>query len=151
MTHSSLSFRPMQEDDLDKIDAIEQKATPHPWKTAHFRDSLTSGHLCLIAEKDGEVIGYAVLMIVLDEAHLLILTVAREYQKQGYGQRIMDHLTSVAQNQQCITVLLEVRESNQAAFSLYLNSGFCEIGQRRNYYADTGEDAIIMALDIQDY
>ena len=141
----------MNEDDLPQVCTIEQEASPHPWKAGHFADSLKSGHQCIVAEQDDQIIGYAILMLVVDEAHLLILTVAKAHQKQGKGQQIMEHLTSLAVEKQCITLLLEVRESNHTAFNLYLNSGFCEIGQRRNYYADTGEDAIIMAQDIQYY
>lgn len=149
MTISPLSFRAMNESDLDRVDLIERQASPHPWKIAHFVDSLKSGYQCIVVENDDRIIGYAVLMLVVDEAHLLILTVAREYQGQGVGQKIMDYLTDLAVSKQCSTLLLEVRETNRVAFSLYLNSGFCEVGQRRNYYADTGEDAVIMALDLQ--
>ncbi|OED45000.1 ribosomal-protein-alanine N-acetyltransferase [Endozoicomonas sp. (ex Bugula neritina AB1)] len=151
MTTTPLSFRAMIEDDLDQVCSIEQQASSHPWKASHFADSLRSGYQCIIAEENNEIVGYAVLMLVVDEAHLLILTVAREHQKKGNGQKILEHLTALASDKECSTLLLEVRESNQTAFNLYLNSGLCEIGQRRNYYADTGEDAIIMALDLQYY
>jgi len=147
-TSPTLVFRPMTEDDLDTVEQIEKKASMHPWDRSHFVSSLTSGYQGIIAEEGGRVIGYAMLMHVLDESHLLILTVARNAQKKGYGKAIMAYLFTMLKARQCTTLLLEVRESNEAAFGLYLNMGFSEIGQRPNYYADTGEMAIVMALDI---
>ncbi len=141
----------MKECDLPQVCACEQLASPHPWKESHFVDSLKSGYTCIIAERGGEIIGYAIMMIVMDEAHLLIITIDKDHQRQGYGHQLIEHLTSIAINKKCITLLLEVRETNESAFQLYLNNGFCEIGQRPRYYADTGEDAIVMALDLQPY
>ena len=147
----SLTFRPMTEVDLNIVEAIEKEASMHPWDRSHFVSSLASGYQGIIAEEEGRVVGYAMLMHVLDESHLLILTVDRPEQNKGYGKAIMTHLLTTLKAQQCSILLLEVRESNESAFGLYLNMGFSEIGHRPNYYADTSEAAIVMALDVSHY
>ena len=150
MTSLPINFRAMTRNDLEQVTAIEQRSTPHPWRKNHFADSMESGYQCLVAELNGEVIGHAVIMIAVDQADLLIITIDQSHQGKGYGQQLLNHVMEVADNQRCHTLLLEVRRSNNKAFNLYLNMGFSEIGIRRNYYpaGDSREDAIIMAMDL---
>ena len=153
MTILPISFRAMTREDLQQVTAIEQRSTPHPWRESHFADSMKSGYQCLVAELDGKVMGHAVMMIAVDQADLLIITIDQAYQGKGYGQQLLNHVMEVASEKLCHTLLLEVRCSNNKAFNLYLNTGFSEIGIRKNYYpAGKGwEDAIIMALDLSAY
>lgn len=146
-----LSFRKMTEQDLPCVMAIESGAGPNPWKEKNYLDSLQSGYLCAIAELDGETVGQAVVMCAGGEASLLIITIDQQHQGKGFGHQLMKHLIEQA-SKQAETLFLEVRISNKAAFHLYLNEGFSEIGRRRNYYPATAErkaeDAIVMALDL---
>lgn len=153
MTSLPISFRAMTRNDLPQVTAIEQSSTPHPWRESHFADSIKTGYQCLVAELDGKIIGHAVIMIAVDQADLLIITIDQAFQGQGYGQQLLNQVMEVASEKQCHTLLLDVRQSNNKAFNLYLNTGFSEIGIRRNYYPAGGgrEDAIIMAMDLSAY
>lgn len=151
MTRSTLTFRPMQTNDLEQVNAVEQQSATHPWRKAHFADSLESGYICELAVIDHHVAGHCVMMMVSGEASILILTVAKNYQRQGIGRQLLQHMIEKAVQAGCETILLEVRRSNRKAFSLYLNEGFSEIGIRKNYYpmGNSHEDAIVMAMETQ--
>jgi ribosomal-protein-alanine N-acetyltransferase len=140
----------MQMEDLDAIMAIEPTIYSHPWTRGNFSDSLKSGHHAWVLEEDGKVIGYALTMMVLDEAHLLNLSVAKSHQKQGLGRYLLSHMIAVARHHNALNMFLEVRVSNKTAISLYENMGFCEMAIRRGYYPATQgrEDAVLMGLAI---
>jgi ribosomal-protein-alanine N-acetyltransferase len=102
-----------------------------------------------------KIVGYALLMMVLDEAHLLNLSIAKAHQKQGLGRMLLEHMIKIAQTHKATNLFLEVRTSNVAAIALYENIGFNEMAIRRGYYpADPKhfkngrEDAILMGLAI---
>ncbi len=141
----------MTHQDLPELAAIEQEAGPHPWQQKHYMDSIDSGYLCTVAEHKGRIVAQGVVMIAAGEASLLILTVSRNEQGKGFGSAMLNQLID-SSAKQAETLFLEVRESNQKAFNLYLNSGFSEIGRRKNYYPASkdhkAEDAIVMALDL---
>ena len=153
MNSLPINFRDMTREDLPQVTAIEQSSTPHPWRETHFTDSMKSGYQCIVAELEGKIIGHAVMMMAVDQADLLIITIDQSHQGQGYGKELLEQVMVTASNQQCQTLLLEVRRSNDKAFDLYLNMGFSEIGIRRNYYplGNKREDAIIMAMDLSAY
>lgn len=151
MHNTPLSFRAMTNDDLAQVTDIEQRSTPHPWRATHFADSIKSGYQCIVVEYQGQIIGHAVMMIAVDQADLLIITIDREFQGKGFGTALLYQVMDIATQKNCVTLILEVRDSNNKAFNLYLNQGFSEIGIRKNYYpaGDSREDAIIMAMDLQ--
>jgi [ribosomal protein S18]-alanine N-acetyltransferase len=144
----SLTFRAMRTDDLDTIMAIEPEIYSHPWSRGNFTDSLKAGYDCLICESDGELIGYGVLMRVLDEAHLLNLSIAKAHQGRGFGRALLEHFIGESRDNGAQMMFLEVRPSNSAAISLYERMGFNEFSVRKGYYpASIGrEDAILMGL-----
>ena len=144
------SFEPMHPEDIDAVLAVEQGAYPFPWTRANFADSLVAGYSAWTCRIDGELIGYAVMMLVLDEAHLLNLTVAPEWQRAGYGSLVMRHLFDTARGHGAKRMFLEVRPSNGSGQALYRRLGFETIGRRRGYYpAGAGrEDAMVMAVDL---
>ena len=135
------SLRPMRDDDLDAVMAIEQRAYAFPWTRGIFRD-------CLRADR--ALIGYGVLSIAADEAHVLNVCAAPEAQGQGHGKRMLRALLQVARGRGARRVFLEVRPSNRAAIQLYHAEGFNEIGRRPRYYpaVDGREDAIVMAMEL---
>lgn len=105
----------------------------------------TSHQLLQIQPPSGErLIGLGCLWSVLEEAHITILAVHPEYQGQGFGQALLHALLVVAQQQGLEWATLEVRVSNQVALSLYQKFGFQEVGRRRRYYQDTGEDGLVL-------
>ena len=142
------TFRPMQMNDLDAIMKIEPQIYPHSWTRGNFSDSINSGYSAWVLLLNEKIIGYALMMMVLDEAHLLNLSVARAYQKQGLGRYLLEHMLQIAKNHQAANMFLEVRPSNISAIALYENIGFNEMAIRRNYYpaANGREDAVLMGL-----
>lgn len=145
------ALRPMREDDLDAVMAIELRAYPFPWSRGIFRDCLRAGYPAWVLQReDDELIGYGVLSIAADEAHVLNLCTAFQVQGRGHGRRLLLALLRVARSRGVQRVFLEVRPSNGAAIALYASEGFSEIGRRPRYYpAHAGrEDAVVMALEL---
>ena len=155
---ANLSLRPMQLNDLDAVMQIEPTIYSHPWTRGNFSDSLQNGYSGWVLEdkslgKTSEMIGYALLMMVLDEAHLLNLSIVKPQQKHGLGRYLLEHMISNAKQYKAVNMFLEVRPSNISAIALYENMGFCEMAVRRGYYpadpklSKTGrEDAVLMGL-----
>jgi ribosomal-protein-alanine N-acetyltransferase len=142
---------PMQADDLDDVLAVEQAAYEFPWTHGNFLDSLRAGHSAwTMRDGSGGLIAYAVMMLALDEAHLLNLTVAPSCQRFGFGWRMLEAMAENARSYGARTMLLEVRPSNEAAQKMYERYGFVRIGTRRGYYpAPAGrEDAVVMRVSL---
>ena len=140
----------MRKDDFDEVLAIEQRVYSHPWTKGNFEDSLSSGYFArLLRDADGKLLGYFLTMSVVDESHLLNLSVDADAQHHGYGQRLMHEAVKLARLQGLKTMLLEVRVSNRQALAFYSRFGFREIGRRKNYYPvgqTEREDAIMMTM-----
>ena len=153
MTTSKLTFQSMQTNDLPQVNAVEQGSAEHPWRAAHFVDSLNSGYLCETVRTGNLLVGHSVMMIAATEASILILTIDKQHQQRGIGRQLLQHMIDLADKAGCETVLLEVRRSNDKAFNLYLSEGFSEIGIRKNYYpmGSGWEDAIVMAMELRTF
>lgn len=145
-----LHYRNMTADDIDAVTAAERHVYAFPWTRGNFADSLAAGHGAWLALEHGEMIGYAVMMQVLDEVHLLNITVLPELQRKGRGSALLQHLFALARLRSATRMLLEVRPGNVSGQALYRRHGFLEIGRRRDYYpAHQGrEDAIVMAREL---
>jgi ribosomal-protein-alanine N-acetyltransferase len=149
------SLRPMREADLDAVMRIEARAYPFPWTPGIFRDCMRAGYPMWVQEQpaddgQGEIVGYGVLSIAADEAHVLNLCTAPDHEGRGLGQRMLKALLRVARGSGAQRVFLEVRPSNPRAMALYDRNGFNEIGRRPRYYPahDGREDAIVMAMEL---
>ncbi len=145
-----IRYEPMAAADLDAVAEMEQRVYPFPWSRGNFADSLAAGHGAWLAQEGGRMTAYAVTMQVLDEAHLLNLTVLPEFQRRGRGSAMLAHLIQVARDAAVRRMLLEVRPGNVSGQALYRGHGFVEIGRRRDYYPAPGgrEDAIVMAREL---
>lgn len=143
-----IELRPMAEADLPAVMTIEDAIYAFPWTLGNFRDSLAARYGCWIYSRNGEVIGYAVVMLAADEAHLLNLSIAAACQKQGHGGMLLQRMCDVARAQGARLIFLEVRPSNIAGLRLYERHGFEKVGVRRAYYpAEVGrEDALVLGL-----
>jgi ribosomal-protein-alanine N-acetyltransferase len=137
---------PMNVRDLDEIVAIENTVYPYPWSRGNFSDSLAAGYSSWVCRVSGELVGYMVVMMAVDEAHLLNISVDKRRQGLGFGARLLRHAMRVAKTLGARTLLLEVRPSNTRALELYRHFGFVRIGVRKGYYpADIGrEDAVVL-------
>ncbi|MGJ9419908.1 ribosomal protein S18-alanine N-acetyltransferase [Massilia sp. CMS3.1] len=145
---AGLALVPMTLGDVDAVHALECSVFPHPWSRANFSDSIQAGYdAWLLRSARGELAGYFVLMLVLDEAHLLDVAVAGERHGTGLGLHLLETVCARAKEMGAESVLLEVRPSNERALAVYRRFGFAEIGLRKGYYpAHEGrrEDAIVM-------
>ena len=143
-------MRPMQQADIEVVDAIEQRAYEFPWTAGIFRDCLKSGHQAWVLDCRAGIIGYGVLSCAAGEAHLLNICIAPEHQGHGHGRRLLRRFIDLARWHMVDRVYLEVRPSNPNALALYEDEGFNEIGRRPNYYPSKKgrEDAIVMAMEI---
>ncbi len=139
-------LRDMNPADVAGIVCIEQRVHASPWSCGNFTDALTSNYVCKVCESEGEILGYVVFMVALDEAHLLNIGIAAEHQRKGLGRWLLGATMKIARASVMQRMLLEVRLSNAAALGLYRDVGFREIGLRRGYYStDNGrEDAVVM-------
>lgn len=148
MRGALLTMRPMTEQDLPAVVALDQSSHLTPWSAGNFRDALAAGNLCLVGEQDGALAAYAVLQMAAGEAELLTMAVRPEAQRKGLGRCLLRELVARAAAYGAAAIWLEVRQSNVAAIGLYRDAGFIEAGWRKAYYrtAQGREDAIIMRL-----
>lgn len=147
----AVTFRRMTEADLDAVLKIEYAAFSHPWTRGIFLDGLKSYEIWLMFEGDQQV-GYGVINVIIDEAHLLNITIKPESQGRGLGLLLLDKLMKRAYELNGRECFLELRASNQSAYRLYERYGFNEVGRRRDYYPAVGgrEDALVMACTLVD-
>jgi [ribosomal protein S18]-alanine N-acetyltransferase len=149
---SELQFARMQVNDLGEVLTIENDVYPHPWSRGNFLDSLYCGYECwTLRSAGGELVGYFLLMLAVDEAHLLNISVRRDLHGQGVGRLQLDQVAAIAREKGMTSVLLEVRPSNPRAQEIYERYGFAQIGRRKGYYPaanGTREDAIVMRLPL---
>lgn len=150
MTLELLDFEPMSNRDLDWVSSAESTLHSHPWTRGNFADSLGAGYSCWIGRDGSERVSYGVLMLVLDEAHLLNISVAMPAQRRGIGQAMLRHLFDVSVELGASQMFLEVRPSNTAALALYCGNGFEPVGRRKAYYPGprAREDAIVMRREL---
>jgi ribosomal-protein-alanine N-acetyltransferase len=147
MKSLSLGYRNMQLEDLPAVMAIERAAYAYCWSEGNFRDCLDAAYEMVVCELERHIIGYGVMAVAADEAHILNLCIDPGRQSSGHGRRLLEYLLSIDEQQHASTIFLEVRASNKRARALYHSAGFNEIGFRSGYYpADNGrEDAIVFA------
>ncbi|SHI06392.1 ribosomal protein S18-alanine N-acetyltransferase [Desulfosporosinus lacus] len=147
---SNSIIRPMLMDDLEAIMEIEIASFSTPWSLqafkAELKDNEYARYVCL--ELDDKVIGYMGLWFILDEGHITNVAIAPNYRGKHWGEFLMRSVMEKMMQEGMERMTLEVRESNSPAQSLYSRLGFATAGIRKGYYADTGEDALIMWADL---
>lgn len=133
---------------LDAVLAVEQQAYSHPWTRGNFTDAMASGNQIQLLLGGEQLLGYFVAMQGVDEAHLLNLTVAPDFQRQGWAHVLLDALALWARGRGAQWLWLEVRASNLRARQIYEANGFRRVGERKRYYpaaASEREDAVVMS------
>lgn len=136
---------PMSVADIGQIMEIERASFALPWQEQHFLDEINSATAFPLTAFDhgGRVIGYICPMQVLDEGHILDVAVDPVCRGMGVGRLLVQRVLDDCRAYGASFVSLEVRESNEAAISLYRQMGFAETGRRIRYY-ENGEDALMM-------
>ena len=136
----------MAETDVDAVAELEASLQAFPWTRGNFADALASGYEACVLRQGGKVVGFCLVMLAPDVAHLLVIGVSRDHHRQGFGSLLLAWCERVAREQD-LPVMLEVRPSNASALAFYEKNGFQRIGVRRGYYP-TGkgqrEDAWVM-------
>lgn len=147
MTGGRLRFVPMRASDLPRVLAIERASFPTPWTEENFRHEIEENPMAwnVIAERDGLIVGFACSYVVGPELMINDIAVDPAHRRTGVGGAIVRHLLEGGRERGCRLATLEVRPSNTVARSLYDAEGFAVAGTRKGYYADTGEDAVLMS------
>ncbi|MBM4261144.1 MAG: ribosomal-protein-alanine N-acetyltransferase [Deltaproteobacteria bacterium] len=139
----------MDPTDINEVMAIERTAYRYPWSEKFFLQEI--GVQCarsVLAEINGKIVGYVLYWVLPDEVDIHNIAVHREFRCVGIGRRLLDHAVRAARERDSLRVTLEVRKSNSVAQKLYLSQGFVFTGERRGYYSDDGEDALLMSLNL---
>ena len=142
----SARIRPLAESDLGRVVALERATFPSPWTRGMFIDEMLQGssRAWFVADSPWGILGYAGLMEVEGEGHILNLAVRADARGQGVGSALLAAVLAEALRRNLERLTLEVRPSNAAARAMYEAAGFSEEGRRPGYYADSGEDALVM-------
>lgn len=146
---SEIIIRRMTAEDVEAVYAIECEAFSLPWSKAALMSEMRENPVAryLVAQKDGILIGYAGIHIILDEGHITNIAVSRNMRGKGIGTMLLTALLQYAANLGVVYATLEVRVSNEAALKMYANKGFIKVHVRKKYYEDNGEDAYLMVFD----
>ena len=140
---AAIEVRRLTYADLPQVVAIERRAFTTPWSLAMFVLELSKpSGICLAAEVESELVGYLVCSRYDTVWHLMNIAVEPDRRRRGIGSALLHALLGRVGDDAQVT--LEVRRSNQGAVTLDERFGFLSVGVRRRYYADNGEDAVIM-------
>ncbi|MCX8007524.1 MAG: ribosomal protein S18-alanine N-acetyltransferase, partial [Coriobacteriia bacterium] len=141
-----MRIRPMGAHDVKRVLDIERASFAAPWSEAQFLDELgREDRAWLVAEgDDGSGVGFAGVMMVGDEAHVMDVAVAPGRRRHGVGRALLWALARIAADRGAVRMTLEVAAENRAALGLYLSCGFDVVGRRTRYYPETGEDALVL-------
>jgi [ribosomal protein S18]-alanine N-acetyltransferase len=144
-------IRPMSENDVSEVIAVERASYQFPWSEGIFRDCLRVGYVCRVVTVNDAIIGYGVMSVGAGEAHILNLCIGEVHRCRGVGRRLLTYLVDRGAAAGMSEAFLEVRPSNTSAIRLYLSVGFEQVGMRRGYYQAVGgrEDAAVLKLALR--
>lgn len=140
----------MTKADIDGVTVVDHRCFSVPWSKKSFQDETENELAVYFTAKDGvECIGYGGFWNISGEGDITNIAVIPEYRKKGVATLILTEMIKRARELEIKRFTLEVRKSNYAARSLYKKFGFVNVGERKNYYSDNREDAVIMRLDFE--
>jgi ribosomal-protein-alanine N-acetyltransferase len=145
-------IREMEPGDLDEVMAIEEVSFPTPWPRRLFEEEIVRefSDTLVAAPAEGEgVLGYLVCWTVADESHLLNIAVRPDARERGVGSALLGECMLRSARAGAVRIHLEVRAGNASAIRMYEREGFSFLGIRRGYYADTGEDAVLLSRELR--
>jgi len=131
---------------IDEVYEIECKSFVIPWSKNDLRKEVSENKHAVykVAISDSKIVGYAGMWQVVNEGHITNIAVAEDQRRLGVASKLIESLSAYAVERELIGLTLEVRISNEAAINLYKKFGFLPEGIRKEYYADTREDALLM-------
>lgn len=140
-----LRLSPMTGSDLDEVIKVERQVFSCPWTKSMYQHELEKEDSCYLAVRfNGSLIGYGGVLIILEEAHVMTMAVREDFRNMGVATRLMLELIESAIAMGARFLTLEVRKSNRPAIGLYWRFGFQIMGERKHYYMDNFENALIM-------
>lgn len=134
---------------LHGVAEIENACFSEPWSEKSLELLLSDGGVAFAVRHEEKVIAYGGMTYVLDEGSITNIAVLEDFRRCGYASSVLEDLISFAKEQDLSFIMLEVRESNVSAISLYHKHGFIQVGSRKNFYKKPTENAIIMKLTLQ--
>ncbi|MBV1911467.1 MAG: ribosomal protein S18-alanine N-acetyltransferase [Kangiellaceae bacterium] len=138
---SQLNIRGAKLSDLSSIVKLENQSYRFPWSEGNLKESFNGNYLIFLMYLPDRNVGHMILQRAADELHLHNVCVLPEFQRLGIGKLWMQHIERTARKSQSKVIFLEVRKTNTAAIALYLNTGFKQIGERKDYYqSDQGKE-----------
>lgn len=144
-----LTIRRMESRDIDNVVEIEHLSFPVPWSRDSFVQELRNPlALYVVVEEGPEIQAYIGVWIIFDEGHITNVAVHPRARGRAIGEMLMEKIIEILTLQGLVWLTLEVRPSNSIALNLYQRLGFIQVGVRKGYYSDNGEDAIIMTLKL---
>jgi len=145
------SYAPMRHEDLSVVLSIENISARQPWTRGLFLSEINNPRsVSLMAKSGDDTAGYILASHVLDEGNILNLSVHPGFRGKGIASELIRRVIGILGDKGCRSVYLEVRASNRAATGLYEKAGFRSIGTRKKYYVSPPEDAVIMAINIEE-
>lgn len=130
---------------VDAVLKIENECFAHPWSRQSIESELENKNSVFYTALEGdEVAGYIGMSTVLDEGYIFNVAVSAKHRKKGIGSALIQELVTYGKKNNFCFLTLEVRESNENAISLYSKFGFIKVGERKNYYSDPVENAVLM-------
>ena len=130
---------------VDAVLEIENECFSHPWSRQSIESELENKTSVFYTALEGdEVAGYIGMSTVLDEGYIFNVAVSAKHRKKGIGSALIQELVTYGKKNNFCFLTLEVRASNENARSLYSKFGFIKVGERKNYYSDPVENAVLM-------
>ena len=140
-----MKIEKMTSGQLDDVYIIETECFSHPWSKQSLEEEMNNEtSLFLVAKEENEVIGYIGMSIVIDEGYIFNVAVRENHRNKGVATALINELVTYGKKNNFSFITLEVRESNLPAISLYSKFGFIKAGERKNYYSNPKENAILM-------
>lgn len=138
----------MNKDHVSQIAQLEARCFSDPWSEKSIASELENPlSLWLVAEENGQVLGYVGSQTVLDESDMMNIAVDPRFRRQGIAQALIETLIAELAKMGSRCLRLEVRVSNENARALYARMGFQQLGLRKNYYHNPKEDALILGKE----
>ena len=151
---NNIKIVPMNADHLESLERLERICFSRPWSRKMLAEELENQCAAFLVAEDavtGNVLGYAGLLVVLDEGYITNVAVRPDCRKQGVAGKLLQVFLDFAQANHLAFLTLEVRASNYPAIALYGSRGFRGVGRRKNYYEHPREDAIIMTREFEQH
>lgn len=139
-------IRRMKQEDAGAAAVLEKMYFSVPWSEQSLREAAArEGNIYVVAEENGEILGYAGAWGVFGEADITNVCVREDSRKKGIGEKLLRFLMQEGSKEDIGTFFLEVRESNSGAIALYEKIGFRRVGIRKNFYEKPVENGIVMS------